>query len=294
MRFFPYRNNYSLNKEKRCKHCNNFNNQYRRLNLNIKQTLQNCLTVSKNSSKKRLKNGRVECGINTLTIEQLLELYKKQKGQCSISGVELSLLKNSNYIVSIDRINSNKGYTIDNIHLVTKIVNQAKNNLDLNTFHKMICDIYNNINNKISINNIKYNDDNIIINKLNVEIKYLLKENNRLKQKITELNKKKQLKTTNNVTKPKVKILNNNIKNKKKVVSLNNTCKDCNKEIYKKSIRCKKCNDKYLFYNSSKPSYEQLLQDVQSLKYYTKIGNKYNVSDNAVRKWFKKYEKYNN
>jgi hypothetical protein len=183
LRLFPYRKNYSLNKEKRCKSCNNFNNQYRRSKLNVKQTLQNCLTSSKSSSKKRLKRGRIESGINTLTIEELLKLYEKQKGKCSISGVKMSLLNNSNYIVSIDRIDSNKGYTINNIQLVTKIVNQAKNNLKLNIFYKMIQDIYNN-------NNININDNNdnsehsLIVNKLKLENKFLLQENNRLKQKI--------------------------------------------------------------------------------------------------------------
>ena len=33
---------------------------------------------------------------------------------------------------------------------------------------------------------------------------------------------------------------------------------------------------------------------MEELKYYTAIGKKYNVSDNCIRKWFKKFEKYNN
>jgi len=37
-----------------------------------------------------------------------------------------------------------------------------------------------------------------------------------------------------------------------------------------------------------KPSKEQLIKDINNLP-YTKIGIKYNVSDNAVRKWAKKY-----
>ena len=38
-----------------------------------------------------------------------------------------------------------------------------------------------------------------------------------------------------------------------------------------------------------KPSKEQLIEDINTLP-YTKIGKKYHVSDNAVRKWAKKYE----
>lgn len=72
-------------------------------------------------------------------------------------------------------------------------------------------------------------------------------------------------------------------------------CIDCDNIIYRTSIRCITCNDKHKFIESSKnhPSYEQLKKDFTELKYYKAVGKKYNVSDNAIRKWMTKYEKYN-
>jgi uncharacterized protein YjcR len=54
-------------------------------------------------------------------------------------------------------------------------------------------------------------------------------------------------------------------------------------------MRCVDCHQ----INSRKverPSYEQLITDKQSMT-MVDIGKKYGVSDNAVRKWIKKYEK---
>jgi prophage antirepressor-like protein len=74
-----------------------------------------------------------------------------------------------------------------------------------------------------------------------------------------------------------------------------NKCIDCNVQIMQDSTRCNKCSGKLRFMNSSKdrPSYEQLKEDLK-ISNYTKVGKKYNVSDNTIRKWIKKYEKYNN
>ena len=38
-----------------------------------------------------------------------------------------------------------------------------------------------------------------------------------------------------------------------------------------------------------RPSYEQLLKDLEETN-WTQTGKKYSVSDNAVRKWVKKYK----
>ena len=66
-----------------------------------------------------------------------------------------------------------------------------------------------------------------------------------------------------------------------------NYCK-CGKEIYKKSKKCLTCNAK----DSRKverPPYEKLLEEVKELG-YTGTSRKYNVSDNTIRNWIKKYE----
>ena len=42
----------------------------------------------------------------------------------------------------------------------------------------------------------------------------------------------------------------------------------------------------------NRPPYDQLIQEIKELG-YSAVGRKYNVSDNAIRKWVKTYEKLN-
>ena len=66
-------------------------------------------------------------------------------------------------------------------------------------------------------------------------------------------------------------------------------CKDCKSEISDGASRCIDCNGKQNR-KTKRPSKEDLVKDKKELRFFTKIGTKYGVSDNAVRKWFKKYE----
>ena len=71
-------------------------------------------------------------------------------------------------------------------------------------------------------------------------------------------------------------------KNKKHI------CKDCNSRISENATRCIECNGKKNR-KIARPSRDQLVKDKHELRFFTCIGKKYGVSDNAVRKWFKKY-----
>jgi Zn finger protein HypA/HybF involved in hydrogenase expression len=62
----------------------------------------------------------------------------------------------------------------------------------------------------------------------------------------------------------------------------------CGKEINHKSVKCRECD--YLERKTSRPSYNQLIQDFQNLKSFSLVGKKYGVSDNSVRKWVKLYQ----
>ena len=42
--------------------------------------------------------------------------------------------------------------------------------------------------------------------------------------------------------------------------------------------------------NAGRPSLEQLQKDIKELGSMVKVGHKYSVSDNAVRKWIKRYD----
>lgn len=63
-------------------------------------------------------------------------------------------------------------------------------------------------------------------------------------------------------------------------------CKDCGKEINKGSVYCTICSHKHTRKVKDRHSKEKLLQDFKELKSFVKIGAKYGVSDNAIRKWF--------
>jgi hypothetical protein len=141
-RLFPYRKQYSDNKEKRCKLCNLSNVSIRRENMEVSQHINTLLKTAKESAKRRLKNGRIECGVFNLTPVDIKGLIDTQNNKCKFSGKELIWEFNDNYKASIDRIDSNKGYTKDNIQLVSMIVNQAKNNLDDDDFLELIKQIY--------------------------------------------------------------------------------------------------------------------------------------------------------
>lgn len=68
-----------------------------------------------------------------------------------------------------------------------------------------------------------------------------------------------------------------------------NFCLDCGKTISKSSIKCLKCEYKHRTSNEvSGITREELKYLIRTVP-FTKIGQKYGVSDNAVRKWCDKY-----
>lgn len=76
-----------------------------------------------------------------LTLEDVRNLYDNNKC-CTISGINLTMLGYQNeginiYNMSIDRINSDKGYTIDNIQSVCAIINFMKSDSTNNFFINM-------------------------------------------------------------------------------------------------------------------------------------------------------------
>lgn len=137
IRNFPYRKQYADNKEKRCKECNRKNNTERRSNASQDQVIQVLLKTASASAKKRLANKRIEAGVFDIKPDDIKELIAKQNNKCVYTGYELEWSYNNNYKVSIDRIDSSKGYTKDNIQLVCFIVNQAKSDLSDDVFIDM-------------------------------------------------------------------------------------------------------------------------------------------------------------
>lgn len=88
-----------------------------------------------------LKRGAEERDLEfNITIENLWELYKQQNGMCWYSGDKLSFASQNGIkrgllnTASVDRIDSNRGYTLDNIRWVHKDINWMKKKLSETRF----------------------------------------------------------------------------------------------------------------------------------------------------------------
>lgn len=61
-----------------------------------------------------------------LTLADLYQLYQDQEGRCAVTGRILGTTPLTPFTMSIDRIDSSKHYTRDNVHLVCLSINIAK------------------------------------------------------------------------------------------------------------------------------------------------------------------------
>ena len=83
--------------------------------------------------KRRCKDKNLE---NEITIEFLIYLWEKQKGRCYYTGLEMDLkssrkiehsyIKTNKKVVSVDRIDSSKGYNKNNVVLCCWGINNMK------------------------------------------------------------------------------------------------------------------------------------------------------------------------
>jgi hypothetical protein len=99
-------------------------------------------------AKKRAKHKNREFNIDPAYIN---ELYKIQNGKCALSGLLLEHKvgigrTHENYNLSIDRIDSTKGYIKGNIQLVCYCINLMKTSLPDNVFIKLCASIVQNRN----------------------------------------------------------------------------------------------------------------------------------------------------
>ena len=95
----------------------------------IEGRLATFLVSCKNSAKRRGQ----EC---TITRNDLIEIWKEQEGKCNYSGLEMTTEPSKMTTVSVERINSNIGYTRSNTVLVCNYVNRMKSDLTLDEFFK--------------------------------------------------------------------------------------------------------------------------------------------------------------
>lgn len=83
------------------------------------------LNRAKDTAKKRLNKGRKNAGIFDLTRQQLIDLYNKQNGRCYYSNIVMSTKPSSHWKCSLERLDNDKGYTIDNVVLCCHEFNGA-------------------------------------------------------------------------------------------------------------------------------------------------------------------------
>jgi len=78
-----------------------------------------------------------------ITLEFLWDLYIQQGGRCYYTGLDLELIKDNEYTISVDRIDSSKSYMKNNIVLTCRYVNFFKNNLSIDQFITLLENIKN-------------------------------------------------------------------------------------------------------------------------------------------------------
>lgn len=114
---------------KQCDYCNKHSKKYYETNSVPEQFWKQIL---RNSKKRSIK-------IN-ISPEDAYKKFQDQRGQCALSGILLEFpkyagdWKNKQNLPSLDRIDNNHGYEIDNIQWIHKDVNRMKNTHDQNYF----------------------------------------------------------------------------------------------------------------------------------------------------------------
>lgn len=93
------------------------------------------------SAKRRSKSKGLEFSLSRKDIE---DMFSRQGNKCSLTGIEFDFTmpdeswKNNPYSPSIDRIDSSKGYSLENIRLVLTCVNLALNEWGKNVLDKWV------------------------------------------------------------------------------------------------------------------------------------------------------------
>lgn len=69
---------------------------------------------------------------NAVTIEDLMDMWERQRGRCAVSGIQLTYEKGELLptTISLDRIDSSLGYARGNVRLICLQANYFKNKWD--------------------------------------------------------------------------------------------------------------------------------------------------------------------
>ncbi len=90
-----------------------YQDEYRKSEAGVFKLL---LMSAKNGARLRKERGRLEAGVCDITEKDIRDQYYKQNGLCYYSGIKMNLEKRD-WKISIERVDTNKGYIKDNIVL---------------------------------------------------------------------------------------------------------------------------------------------------------------------------------
>lgn len=123
------------------------NFQYRKDRDQYSTICRKCMVVRGNSQRSHVRNflqrmwygakRRSESNVSMISYEEVYDLWLEQNGICKLTGVKMTTITGKGRIstnVSIDRIDSTKGYEKDNVQLVCLWANTAKNDLPITEF----------------------------------------------------------------------------------------------------------------------------------------------------------------
>ena len=115
-----------------CKEGNNKSKE--KINSTIEGRAVIFLRNARNSAKKRNQEFN-------LSIEDIVKCWNEQNQICAYSGRKMELKAGHLNTVSIERINSNIGYTKDNTILVCQAINRMKSNFNFEDFYNLCADV---------------------------------------------------------------------------------------------------------------------------------------------------------
>ena len=105
-----------------------------KINSTIEGRARIFLRNAKNSATKRNQ-------VFALTVADIVECWNTQWGVCAYSGRQMTLEAGHINTVSIERIDSAVGYTLENTILVCQAINRMKSDFSLDDFHALCADV---------------------------------------------------------------------------------------------------------------------------------------------------------
>ncbi len=92
---------------------------------------QRLLITARSNSKKYQRTVLID-------VTYLRDLWSTQNGRCYWSGVPMETVRNTPWVVSLDRLNNDEGYVPGNVVLCVWIVNRARNSMGVGEFSEAL------------------------------------------------------------------------------------------------------------------------------------------------------------